>query len=386
MNRENREFIDGLFAAGYKDTEVVEASKEIHQLQHSERTPLKTGVDHMDFFLFDGLTNKMVFIGSRPAMGKTHNCARIIANLIDEQLNPMDVSVLRLNWEMQTKSLLLRALKSHLKKPMREIISVPFTEEEKPKVYEAVNEIRNPRVRNVSSILEGEDLEYMLDSFGKSGTPEQEKVVIVDHLHILTSKERIDNFLSICNKYKLKYPRLSFIIYFQLNRTLETLWRGGKDSKANPRMFRPHSGHIYNTDNLMQYADIIATMVIPQVVNMDSYAVVNKDYCHNLEDHFVGDKEDSNWVKLEGRNRVYFDYIKIRMVDDFEDPRLYCEILSEDREVKLAAEGTDEEILANVPAFMKTGHEVTAPNQLLNPAVSEDIIKGEESEEDDLPF
>ncbi len=384
MIRENRQYIDDLFSVAYKDNEILAAQEEIRDLQNSKRSPLKTGVDHMDFFLFDGLTNKMIFIGSRPAMGKTHNCARVIANLIDPVLNPMDVSILRLNWEMQTKSLLLRALKSHLKKPMREIISTPFSEEEKPKVQDAVNEISNPRVKNISSIFEGDEFEYLLDSFGQTGTPEQEKIVVVDHLHILTTKERIDNFLSICNKYKLKYPRLSFIIYFQLNRTLETMWRGGKDSKANPRNFRPNSSHIYNTDNLMQYADIISTMVIPQVVNLETYAVVNTEYCANIEDHFVDNDGDSNWAKLEGRNRVYFDYIKIRMVDDFEDPRLYCEVLSEDRERKLEVEGTDTEILANVPAFMKTSK--SDKRGIINPVVKEEIILGNEGEEDDLPF
>ena len=368
-----RQFIDRLFDANYVDTEVQEALEEIEKLQRRETQTLRTGIPHMDFFLFDGLTNKMVFIGSRPGMGKTHNCARVIKNLLDNDINPENVSILRLNWEMQTKSLLLRNIKMYLKKSMRQILSKPFEAEEMEAVTEAVNEIKNPKIKNISEIIEGADLEYMLEAFCKSGDPNEEKVVLIDHLHILNDKDRIDRFLSICNQFKLRYKKLSFIFYFQLNRTLENLWRG-KDS--NPRNYRPNSSHIYNTDNLMQYADIICTMVIPQVVNLDNYAVVNKKYCPNLEEHFI-DEGDSNWVKLEGRNRVYFDYIKVRMVDDFDDPRLYCEILSLQKEEEMKGEVQDE-----LPAFMKTGNQVVDSGNLLMPMHLEDPEEGD----DDIPF
>lgn len=371
IKQTDKEYIDKLFSGSLINNEVQEARDEITMLQNSQKRPLVTGMEHMDYFLFDGLTNKMVFIGSRPAMGKTHNCARVIKNLINEEVNPANVSILRLNWEMQTKSLLLRSLKQTLKKPMREIVTKPFTAEEMPLVEEAVSEVSNDKITNLSNIYEGDALRYLLDIFGKSGDPNSEKVVLVDHLHILTTKERIDNFLSICNEYKLKYPKMSFIFYFQLNRTLESLWKG-KD--ANPRNFRPNSLHIYNTDNLYQYADIITTMVIPQVVNLETYAVVNKNYCQNIAEHFV-DEGETSWVKLEGRNRVYFDYIKIRMVDDFEDPRLYCEILSEEKEHRMEAKDNP---LIDVPAFMKENKE--------DESITQDIIMGETTEKDDLPF
>ena len=376
----NKQHIDALFSEGYQDTEVVSAFEEIVEIQNGGRKPLMTGIEHMDYFLFDGLTNKMVFIGSRPSMGKTHNCARIIKNLLDEDMNQPDLKILRLNWEMQTKSLLLRSIKQALQKSIRQILSKPFSEEDKDSVTEAVNQIRHKRVRNFSKIVEGDEFAYLLDKFCQSGDPEEEKIVLIDHLHILNTKERIDNFLSVCNTYKLKYKKLSFIIYFQLNRKLEDLWKG-KDS--NPKNYRPNSIHIYNTDGLYQYADIITTMVIPQVVNLDTYAVVNRNYCENLAEHFI-DEGDSNWVKLEGRNRVYFDYIKIRMVDDFEDPKLYCEILNHQREEKLHEEAELEE--EDVPSFMKNSKPTKGGGRLVP---LEDLgfpAEGEDDEGDDIPF
>ena len=330
-------------------------------------------VDEYFGFTLDG--DRLFLLEDGTVTHNTHNCARIIKNLLDEDMNQPDLKILRLNWEMQTKSLLLRSIKQALQKSMRQILSKPFSEEDKDSVTEAVNQIRHKRVRNFSKIVEGDEFAYLLDKFCQSGDPDEEKIVLIDHLHILNTKERIDNFLSICNTYKLKYKKLSFIIYFQLNRKLEDLWKG-KDS--NPKNYRPNSIHIYNTDGLYQYADIITTMVIPQVVNLDTYAVVNRNYCENLAEHFI-DEGDSNWVKLEGRNRVYFDYIKIRMVDDFEDPKLYCEILNHQREEKLHEEAELEQ--EDVPAFMKSNKAAVEeePDLPFGSAL-------EEEDHDDIPF
>jgi hypothetical protein len=129
------------------------------------------------------------------------------------------------------------------------------------------------------------------------------------------------------NEFKMEDKNLSFIIYFQFNRTLEDVWRDTKEKKANPKNFLPNSSHIYNTDSLMQYADIILGMVIPQVVDMDEFVSVYKERNMHLEEHFIEGSEDNVTVRLKGRNRIYYNYIKTRLTDDFEDSRIYCSIL-----------------------------------------------------------
>lgn len=327
----NKLYIDSLFSNEVKENEIVKAHEEIVKIQKNEESVLKTGFEYVDNFLPDGLNNKMIFGGSRPAMGKTYNCAKLIQNLLDPEINTVDVDILRLNWEMNSSSLLLRELKKDLGKKMKDIFSAPYTEEEKPIVRKTVSGLGDKRIVNVSKIIERDDLSYLIDNFCANTPPGTKKVIVVDHLHILTDKSRIDHFLSICNEKKLQYPQLSFVVYFQLNRVLETLWRGSNDSNANPKNFRPHSGHIYNTDALQQYADLIFTLIIPQVVNLDEYASIPKDYYSHLESHFAT-SSDNNWVRLKGRNRVYVDVIKVRLVDDFDDPRLFCELLDSSKE------------------------------------------------------
>ena len=384
MDNTYQKKIDAIFEAENSSKEVVEALEEIQAIQKGSHF-MRTGVDHLDYFLIDGLMGKFVFIGARPAQGKTHLGSRIVKNILDPDINKGEYSVLRFNWEMATKSLLLRSFKEKLKKSMRTILDAPFTADEQVGVDEVLEEYTHPNIRNISEIYEGDALRYMLDKFCQSVPPTTKKIIVIDHIHILPNKERIDSFLTILNEYKMRYPNLGFIIFFQLNRVLESVWRGGKDSKANPKNFRPNSSHIYNTDMLFQLADIIMTLVIPQVVNLDKYAAINKEYHPNLDDHFLDEGGDSNWVRLEGRNRIFYDYIKIRMADDFEDPRLYVDILNLDREAKLHVEGTDKEILADVPAFMKKDTE-TAEQEVTNPVVNPDVILGDAEAEDDIPF
>lgn len=323
-----------------KNDEVVEAHKEIIALQKGTGHLIYTGLDHLDYFLIGGLNNKMVFIGSRPSMGKTYHCESTINNLLDEKINSnQNISILRLNLEMQTRSLLLRDLKKSLNKKMRDIISTPYTEAEQEIVRQVVAKHRDPRIINFSRIVEGEDLRYLINKYRQTidaqdkanGTVTQ-KIILLDHIHIYQTKTQIDNILTILNEFKMEDSNMSFIIYFQFNRTLEDVWRDTKEKKANPKNFLPNSSHIYNTDSLMQFADIIMGQVIPQVVDMDEFVSVYKERNMHLEEHFIEGSEDNVTVRLKGRNRIFYNYIKTRLTDDFEDSRLYCSILNPEYE------------------------------------------------------
>lgn len=353
------------------NNEVRTAHNEILELQKGDSNIIVTGQEHLDYFLIGGINNKMVFIGSRPSMGKTFHCETMINNLLDEKVNKnQNIALLRLNLEMQTKSLLLRDLKKSLGKKMRDIISSPYTEEEMKIVESVVNKHDDPRVTNFSKLLGPVEFEFLVKEYCKKVSRDNDKVqkiVLIDHIHIYQTKQEIDKILSLCNELKMSDPNLSFIIYFQFNRSIEDLWRGSKDSKVNPKNFLPHSGHIYNTDSLMQFADLVMGMTIPQVVDLDEFASVYKDRNMHLEKHFLDNSsKDTVTTLLKGRNRIYYNYIKIRLVDDFEDPRLYCDILSpeyEDSVDKMYKQKSEESSIPNVmapPVFDATIFNTTA--------------------------
>lgn len=341
-----------------ESNEVSVAHEEILQLQSGDANVIITGQDHLDYFLIGGINNKMVFIGSRPSMGKTFHCETMINNLLDGEVNKnQNISLLRLNLEMQTKSLLLRDLKKSLGKKMRDIISNPYTEEEMKIVESVINKHKDPRVTNFSKLLGPVEFKYLIQEYCKKvslDNPATQKIVLIDHIHIYQTKKEIDEILSICNELKMSDPNLSFIIYFQFNRSIEDMWRGSKDVKANPKNYLPHSGHIYNTDSLMQFADLVMGMVIPQVVDLDEFVSVYKDRNMHLEEHFISSSsKDTATTLLKGRNRIYYNYIKIRLVDDFEDPRLYCSVLNQEYEKTVDKMYDEKSKESAVPNIMK---------------------------------
>jgi len=351
-----REEIDLLIQEGNKDA-VLKACEQIIAIQKNIIPPIKTGIDHLDNFLPAGVNNQMIFIGARPSMGKTHMANIIKSNLLSEEVNPrVDLSLLILNWEMQLKSLILRDMKKVLNRGMKDMLSKEFTDEERIKVNEVVKELLDERVLNFDQTVEGNEFEYLVRRYIEKNQG-KEVVIIIDHIHVLLTKEQIDKFLKLCNDLKKEFTNLSFIIFFQLNREIEKRWRGGADAKMklNPKNYVPNSSDIYNTDSLYQFADIIMTLVIPQVVDLDEYTTVSKERYKHLTDHFVGDADDNKTARLKGRNRVYQNYIKIRNNDDFESPRLFCDIINPDIEnVITEMYYTETQTVKSKPNFQKT--------------------------------
>jgi len=357
----NREDIDQLLLG--KKNEALEAHKEIVSIQKDKNNLLKFGQKWLDDNLIGGLNNKMCFLGSRPGGGKTFHCSSTINNLLDRTINPAPVKILRLNLEMTTSQLLLREISRILGRKPSSILAEEYSIDERPKVQAVVNSFMDERITNVSIPLKGEDYRYMLQKFVSSvdeedklfneaelkrlisENPEKEeaitksyiprqtkKVCLTDHLHIYLSKEVIDALLLIGNDMKLADKNLSFIYYFQFNRELENLWRESKDKKVNPRNILPNSTYIYLTDILQQVADLVVGMVIPQIYELDEFAAVHKERSQHLKEHFVEDNGDNAYVRVKGRNRIYYNLIKRRMMDSFDDPILFCDILNPEYE------------------------------------------------------
>jgi replicative DNA helicase len=323
-----------------KRNEVDIAIEEILAVQNKDESLFLTGFDPLDRNLPEGSMNKMIFIGSRPGHGKTHNSETLIDNFLSGDINEgHDVRILRMNLEMPTKSLVLRALKKELRMSVREILSTPFkslSEELQEKARNVLRKLKDKRVMNFSEAVEGDALESLISDFCTNLEEKVKKIVIVDHLHIYSDKTSIDSVLAICNKMKMKFRNLSFIFYFQFNRTLEDLWRDNKSNKVNLKNMFPHSGHIYQTDLLMQYADIVMGLVIPQAVDLEAFAEVNKKKYAHLASDFLPGKTNGLYATLRGNNRIYYNLIKVRGIDSFDDPRIFSAKLDVNKEEEIA--------------------------------------------------
>ena len=151
--------------------EAEEAFEEILALQEGGTDIIRTGIDFLDENLIGGVNNKMIFIASRPSMGKTHNSSTIQRNLLK---NHEDVRILRMNLEMPTQSLLLRELRNSSKRKMKDILSRPFTEDEMEEAKISLNKFKDPRITDFSKPLIGEELKELLRAFYISVKKEEE--------------------------------------------------------------------------------------------------------------------------------------------------------------------------------------------------------------------
>lgn len=338
-------------------SEADEAFEQIQKLQRGDDKPITVGYDFIDNDLIGGLNNKIVFIGSRPSMGKTYMSSQIQKHILNTF---EDVDILRINLEMPTQSLLLRELKQALNKPMKEILKSGFTEEELEKAKETLNKFKDERITDFSKPLKGNELLELLRAFYISSKNKEKKtkktrkrITIFDHIHIYPDKDSIDNVISICNDIKMSDPNSSFILFFQYNRTIEDAWRESKEKKQFNFNMLPSSRFIYQTDNLMQYADMVISVIIPQVVDLEVFASVYKDKNLHLKEHFHEESKDGRFVKLKGDNRIYYHFLKIRMNDYFDDPRLFCELLDKDKKdvVKEDTNTFNPPVFESMPTF-----------------------------------
>lgn len=324
-------------------TEAIEAHKSIIDLQKNPDRVVKTGFDFIDDNIAGGVLGKMIFLGSRPSNGKTYNCSAVINNLLDKEINKTPIYLLRHNLEMSTRDLMLREISKALKRSPKDILSREYYKEEQPIVRRIVKSFDDPNVKSVSEMMWGEEYRQYIEDYIKSvlqKNSEGSVVILTDHIHVYSSKNEIDTLLLMQNKLKLKYKqKIGFINYFQLNRDTEDMWREGKDKKVNPKNMLPNSRHIYETDKLQQFSDLTVAFVIPQVYDMEEYATVKVSWNRGLSEHLVSPNEE--YSRLIGRNRIYYNLIKVRMVNSFDDPRLYCSILDEEYEKKLKTKRGD---------------------------------------------
>lgn len=357
------------FLLGEENNEPLEAHKEIVSIQKDKSSLILLEDDWLNDNLIGGLNNKLVFCGSRPSNGKTFHCSKTINALLDRNKNPHPIKIARFNLEMPTQTLLLQQISRSLNKSPKEILSRPYTEEERPIVTEVVNSFMDKRVKNISRVLQAQDFKaFMLKYLAKIDeedrisneerlqqlildNPDNEeeirktfrpiktkKVGLIDHLHVYKSKDEIDSLLLVINELKMMDKNLSFLIYFQLRRDVEDMWRDTKDKKINPKNMLPNSTFIYMSDVLQQVADVVVGMVIPQIYDLEEFVAVHKERNIHLKEHFSNDLADNTYTRLKGRNRIYYNLMKVRLLNSFDDPRIFCDILSKEYEEKLEKE------------------------------------------------
>lgn len=310
--------------------DINETVKLLSAYQHKEITPLSSGIDHLDKMCLGGLyPDLIVAIGARSANGKSYTLNRIRKSILS---NPDDIGVLFYNLEMPFLSLLLIELKKELGKPLKYLMNNPPTAEELPYYKNVTNQFRDPRLTKIDRTMSPEDFYRCTKTYIEKNLHRKQIFVLLDHIGIISGTNKVESIhqtMEYINMLKLEYPRkLTFIVLCQLNRSVEEKMKPG----VNPLNRRLSSSDIYSSDSILFFADIVMGQIIPQIFNLKEFCSVRRDKYPHLEEHVYYEDimSPKDYVRLNPDNRVYYDYLKVRLEDG--ESRLYCEIISKEVE------------------------------------------------------
>ena len=332
---------------------IDRTAKALYRYQQKRIIPIKSGIEHLDIIGLGGLyPDTVVAIGARPSMGKSYTANLIRTNILKDPEE--DIGVLLWNLEMPFFTLLMVELKKVLKKSLKEILAAPPTEDEIPLYQQVTDEFRDHRLTKIDETVTADEFYEVTKEYIERNLEKKQLFIVLDHIGIIrgTNKtESIHDIMENVNRLKLEYPgKLTFIILCQLNREIENRWRN-KDT--NPFVLSPDSSSIYGSDSILFFSDIVMIQVIPQVVGMEKYALINRERNPHLEEFITDDDRNSpkDWVRLKGQNRIYYHYLKVRLMDG--DPTIYGAVLNpEQEEYNIAAAQFEKDMTDNEPELI----------------------------------
>lgn len=311
---------------------ISDAVKTIQSFQKGYLKPLKTSLEHLNKACLGGLIPGLIItIGARPSHGKSYTLHQIRNDIMND--NTVKSKMLLYNWEMPWFSLILTQLKKKLNKSYKDLLSMTPNIDEARIINEEISKLKDDRLTTVSKSLKPSDYDYVTRRWIENNKQDSDLLIVAtDHIGITVGTDKtkaIYELLEIQNSIKLDYPsKVTFINLGQLNRSIETVWRS---STTNPVGLRVTSEHLFGSDAMMQYSDVILAQVIPDRANLELYTSVNREHYEHLYEHFSDHDGTSDYTRLKGVNRIYYDYVKKRLPEDGE-PSLYCSVLSKAKE------------------------------------------------------
>lgn len=320
-------YLDDLLVQDNND--INDAVKTLAKFQKGEINPIRTSFEFLNKICLGGLmTNLIIAILGRPSHGKTYLASQIKEDILRDK--DRNIGLAYFNWEMPTFSLLLTQLRKNLNLSFKEILELEPDDSQLKIMKKTADEFRDPRLTTIDRALTPQEFDYVARKYIAENIDLDQIFIVIDHVGITrgaNKQQAIFELLEVCNNLKLDFKnKLTFIVLGQLNRQIEILWRT-KD--LNPINLRVTSEYVYGADALQQYADVIVASVIPEKAGFEDkgYCTVRRKGYPHLEEHIKDEDRGSpkDYVRLKSMNRVYFDFLKVRLDDG--TPKLYCELL-----------------------------------------------------------
>lgn len=246
----------------------------IEKRRKGEIKSCKTGFKKLDKVLLGGIEwGTVVSIGGRPSVGKTAYSSCLIRGIV--QSNPLhDLEILDFNWEMSSRSLMIRDLSADTKDSYANIISA-----------DEANAVSDAKmIQYKSSLNKYKEYPWYFEEDPKStkefediitrrvaSDPKKKRIVRIDHTILAkqaaseaSQVAMLQNLLAVCVKLK-KQSDIIFIILTQIVREFEDRQEDNSD-----RAF-PRRSDVYGGDAVSQSSDILILLNRPSNYNISYY-------------------------------------------------------------------------------------------------------------------
>lgn len=296
---------------------IDSAVKEISDIQKKKIRPIRFRYDHLNKNTLGGLLpHTIIGIAGSSGSGKSFTAQILEEDLFNPELNPQweDIRLIRCNFEMPVRSLLLRRMSRATDLDIDELLEDIPSEPNLKILKDVADRERSERIFYYSDLVTPEmfekDIEDFLVKVKAEGIENKKKittVVSVDHMALIEAqsdpKTAIDKLVKAMNKLKLKY-NVIFVMLSQLNREINK-------RISNKMEQAPRRDDLYQTDTMYHLADYIVVIHRPEMLGIDEYMWIRPAKYDWIPDCFkVNPTAERTSFKTEGL--VFWHYIKLR--------------------------------------------------------------------------
>lgn len=286
----------------------------LNQYQTGEVKQIKTNriwFDHQN-----GITPKnFITIFGASFSGKSTELENMKMDIMDVEINPEANEFVWISnsFEMTNFATTLRDIKKLTKKQFKEILSKPFTEEEKA-VLKRYKETKLDGRFFVNQIpLSSEEFLRETEQFLEANKTKKLVVLDLDHAGLLRAKNdnkklAVDDMVEGLNALKNKYDNFVVLLLAQANRAVLTRVK----EKSNESRLRRDD--IYLSDVLFHTSDYVIGLQNANYLGIEQYALIRPDKYPHLSHRFTEENKHGK-VSLYTDNCIFVEVLKDRSAD-----------------------------------------------------------------------
>lgn len=344
-----------------------ESIKTIDLYQRGELLQVKTNREWLDH-TGGVLPKNIISIVAASFGGKSTELENLKEDIMNVDINPKADNFVWLSnaFEMSNFATTLRDIKKQTKKSFKDILSQPFSEDEKSVLQTHFDKRRDGRFFVNQIPLTAKQFIIDVDNFLTQHKDKDFVVLDLDHIGLVKAssdnkKLAVDDVVEGLNELKNKYDNFLVILLCQLNRNILSRIK----DKSNEAKIRRDD--IYQSDTVFHISDYVYGLQNAYYLGIEEYRKIKPNKYPYLSHRFT-DEDSKGKVSLIAEGCIFVEILKDRTADlDF--PDLYTiEIKPIEREEKTN--------LSSAPVF--ENEQIPEPNF--------DMTQAFDAPEEDEPF